>query len=57
MTDDQGRDQLLKALLRRLVTETGITEDEPAGLILMLGTDWYSLRRGAFVIKARSQQR
>lgn len=51
-----GRDHkkdLADLLVRRLVKETGISEEQARELVEMIGTDWASLLREARFLKRR----
>ncbi|WP_167480845.1 hypothetical protein [Mesorhizobium waimense] len=47
MVDEQGRPSATDGLVRRLVNEAGITEEQARELITFLGYDWASLIREA----------
>ncbi|BCM21030.1 hypothetical protein [Mesorhizobium sp. J8] len=55
MCGEAGDDKkgLVDLLVRRLVEETGISDDQARELIEMIGTDWASLLREARFLKRR----
>ncbi|MFD2058014.1 hypothetical protein ACFSQT_34520 [Mesorhizobium calcicola] len=55
MTDEQGKapSKPDDSVVRRLVNETGITEDQARELIAFLGRNWPSLMREARILAGK----
>ena len=54
MVDERGRPPATDGLVRRLVRESGITEEQARELIALLGYDWPSLMREARFLTGKS---